>query len=75
MSEVPLCPSCERGKFNRPRIRCKDLDFHWLLAGREWKKDDDGLWRAVETEQSRRESFDGLLAPKETPTTTDEVIF
>lgn len=75
MSDAPLCPSCLRGKFNRPRRRCDDVNFHWLLAGREWKLFDEGLWRAVETEQSRRESFDGLLAPKETPTTTNEEIF
>ena len=59
--EQEKCKRCKGRKFDRPKKKCTEPDFHWLMAGREWQKDAEEGWVAVETQQSRRTSYDGLL--------------
>lgn len=63
MDEPEKCPWCKNGLYDPPKKKCDEPDFHWKLAGREWKFVNDE-WVAVETADHRAASFDGLLAPE-----------
>jgi hypothetical protein len=66
--EQERCESCKGRKFDPPRKKCIDLDFHWLLAGREWEwSDDDGVYKAVLTTEAVKSSYDGLIKVEEAP--------
>jgi hypothetical protein len=59
--EQEKCHWCKAGKFDPPKRKCSEPNFHWLLAGREWHMDGENKWVAVETKEHRQASFDGLL--------------
>ena len=60
MAEQPTCDSCKRGKFDPPRAKCREVDFHWLRAGTKWDFDGDA-YKPVVTGAADNEMFDGLL--------------
>lgn len=61
--EQERCPWCKARKFDPPKKKCSEPNFHWLLAGREWHQNGEGEWKPIETRQAREEAFDGLLVP------------